>query len=805
MTSMARYLIILLIAVMLSSHATAFEKGLQSFFEQHCYDCHDDEVKKADFDLTVLSTDLSDAATLAKWIQVFDRVQQGEMPPAKKKQPTIAEKVAFAKGLGPALTIAHQKQKGTVLRRLNRHEYENTLNDLFGTDTRLAGLLPEDGRSHEFDVVGEALGISMTHLRKYLDGANAVLDEATAKWTTEPKPKVKTASYATGRDKGFVGKHWGKAPDGAVVFYRKLGYPTGMLREANFDKRGWYKVRVTGYAYQSNEPITFFLGSSSFQRGAEKPVFGYYQMHPGTPQTVEVEIFSEAHYMVVVEPMGIRDRDDFIKKRGIESYAGPGLAISKIEIEGPLHKEWPKRGHHLLFDGVARTEIEPWHPKEKAKPWYKPKFEVKTDDPVASATSALARLGSVAFRRPVSAVEIEPYVELFKAEMADGATYEPALKVAVSAILASPRFLYLQEPKGRLDDYALAARLSYFLARTTPDDELLRAAKSGELSKSPEALRRQAARLLKDVRFERFVTDFTDSWLNLREIEFTSPDRSLFPEFDRYLQDSMVAETREYFATMVQENLPVRHVVQSDFTIANERLAEHYDLEGVTGPVYRKVSLPKDSVRGGFLAHASVHKVSANGNNTSPVFRGVWVLERILGQPPAPPPPGIPGVEPDIRGATTLREKLDKHRNMESCNSCHQKIDPPGFAMEVFNPIGGYRDYFRSLGVGDKIPREETGGMHVRYRKGPVVDASSQLPDGRKFEDFVSFREHLAKDERTLARALTSKLLTFASGREMGFSDREEIERIVDAVAKKGYGVQDIVYEVIGSEIFCSK
>ncbi len=224
----------------------------------------------------------------------------------------------------------------------------------------------------------------------------------------------------------------------------------------------------------------------------------------------------------------------------------------------------------------------------------------------------------------------------------------------------------------------------------------------------------------------------------------------------------------------------------------------------MAGPEIRRVKLPVGSERGGFLSQGSVLKVSANGTNTSPVVRGVWVAERILGETPPPPPPGIPGVEPDIRGAKTLRELLDKHRNLDNCRVCHQKIDPPGFALESFNPIGGWRDRFRSLGEGEKV-KLEIDGRKVRYKLGPPVDASGQLPDGRQFAGYLEFRDQLASDPDRLAKTLATKLLIFATGREMGFSDRAEIARIVKTSAQNGHNVRDIVHLVIGSEIFRHK
>ena len=795
----------LLLTLAGSAWADPFRAGLEEFLEIHCHDCHADGSDKGGLDFDELGADLSDPATFARWEHIFDRVVAGEMPPKKKPRPEAEELAAFRKTLAPALTRAHAAVRGTVLRRLNRREYENTLNDLFGTNLRLAEMLPEDGRSHEFDNVGEALNISLVQLQQYLRAADAVLDSAIASTTGKPESKTIRASYADTRGaENFLGKNWLVLPDGAVMIPQAWGYPTGMLREANTRTAGYYKVRVTGYAWQSDRPITFSIGATTFQRGAERPTFSYHQFPPGKPTTIEIEAWIERNYMIEVTPYGIYDRDYSIKKNGLANYKGPGLAISHVEIEGPLTPEFPSRGHRLVFDGIDRREIEPRNPAEKKKSWYKPKFEVVSDDRAGDARRALERVAIAAFRRPATAEDFAPYLALFEAELAGEASFEEALRTAVSALFCSPRFLFLHEAPGRLDDHALASRLAYFLTRTSPDDELLRLAKAGKLGSDPAVLRAQADRLLAHPHFARFLEDFTDAWLNLRDIDFTVPDRKLFPEFDQFLQFSMLEETRAFLRELIESNQPVTGIVRSDFAMLNSRLADHYGVEGVKGPHIRRVPLPDDSRRGGFLTQGSVLKVSANGTNTSPVVRGAWVLERILNEPPKPPPPGIPGVEPDIRGATTLRELLDKHRDSTTCRSCHQKIDPPGFALESFNPIGGYRARFRSLGEGERVDAM-VGARRVQYRLGPPVDASGEFPDGTAFADINGFRAHLASDPDRLARAFATKLLTFATGREMGFSDRPALKQLVAASARKGHRIRDLLYLVISSEIFRTK
>jgi hypothetical protein len=788
-----------------TSPVAAQSDAVKRFFSEYCNDCHSGDTPDGGLSLEALSANLSEPAVFAKWERIYDRVVSGEMPPKDSEQPATGLREGFILSLRDALVRGHQTSKGTVLRRLNRREYENTLNDLFGTNLDLASRLPADGRSHEFDNVGESLSISMVQLRQYMQCAEDVLDEAIVKSIAPPESTVVRASYAETRGvEQFLDKVWLKLDDGAVVFYRAFGYPSGMLREANARTDGWYKIRVTGYAHQSDKPITFSIGGTTFARGADKPTFGYFSMPPGKPMTVEVLAWMPARYMVDVTPYGLMDRDNEIRKNGVRGYKGPGLAVQHVEIEGPITNEFPTRGHKLVFDGLQRDEVLPRNPNDRQKPWYVPKFEIVTQNPDRDAEQVLVRVASRAFRRPATAVDVAPYLELFNAERKKESSFEDALRTAVTAVLCAPDFLYLKENAGTLDDYALAARLSYFLTRSLPDEELLKVAESGRLASDRDVLLAQTERLLKQPHSQRFIEDFTDAWLNLREIEFTNPDRQLFPEFDQFLQFSMVDETRSFFRELIDRNLSVVNVVKSDFAMLNSRLADHYGIEGVTGPELRPVSLPPDSVRGGFLSQASVLKVSANGTNTSPVVRGIWVMDRILGETPPPPPAGVPGVEPDIRGASTLRELLDKHRDVDSCRACHQLIDPPGFALESFNPIGGWRDRYRSLGEGERI-ETEVNGQRVRYRLGLPVDATGALLGGRSFDGFQQFRNLIAADPDTLTRSLATKLLTFATGREMGFSDRSEIDRIVAESGKANHGVRDLIRHVVASEIFRSK
>lgn len=783
---------------------------LQPFLEEHCYECHDDLTAKGGLDLFELGLDLSDEATAATWERIFDRVSDGEMPPKDQPRPSDNHVASFRNLLATPLVAAHEAEKGTVLRRLNRSEYENTMNDLFGTYIDFAEMLPEDGRSHEFDNVGEALGMSMTQMQRYLEAGRLALNTALVDTVEPPESGLISASYAESSEtEKFVGKEWHLLDDGAIAFYRKVTYPDGQLRESNVREAGIYRVRVTGYAYQSEEPVSLVVKGKTYRRGAKQPTYGYFELPPkkdGKPHSIEFETYIDSGYMVQIQPEGIFRTPQSVKSVPIQEYDGPGLAISKVELEGPITRDFPGRGEELILGSLQRREVEPSNPEAKTKSWYKPSFELVPPDGVelnAAVAQTLWEFASKVFRRPVEKAEIDPYLALYESEITKESSVEDALVTAETAILCAPDFLYLREQPGRLSGSALANRLSYFLTRTAPDSELLSAAE--DMARDPATLVAQTNRLIGEAPSDRFLDDFTNAWLNLREIEFTAPDRNLFPEFDPYLQDSMLRETRAFLGELIGKNISIEHLVKSDFAMLNERLAEHYEIEHKDlGPELQRVALPADSVRGGLLSQGSILKVSANGTNTSPVLRGVWVLERILGITPSPPPPGTPGVEPDIRGAETLRQLLDKHRDVESCQSCHQQIDPPGFALESFDPIGGWRDRFRTRGEGERI-NKQVDGQNVRYKLGLPVDSAGALPTGEAFSGFVEFRELLAKDTDRLARTLIKKLLVFGTGREMGFSDRPEINRLVQASAAQGHGIRDLVHLVVSSDIFRNK
>ncbi len=771
----------------------------QAFLDRYCIDCHGTNTQERELDLTKLSMDVTDASAHKKWVLVFDRVTAGEMPPKDVARPSDVEIQQFLNSLGKDLTEKHSLQKGTVLRRLNRREYQNTINELLCIQANVVDLLPEDGRAAGFDNIGEALSISGIQMQRYMEAAELALDVAL---NHSERPECNTENFVmdAGRNAEFVGKHWLKRDDGAVVVFNDGGFPATRVPNLRAQYDGKYKLRVSGYGYQIDENVIFAVIAGNFERGGGATIRSYHELPIGKPGTIETTLFLDPGDGVKISPQGLNGPDGHSPiKDGVENYPGEGMAFLDFELEGPLIDEWPTRGQQMLLRNAKVSEVIPEKAWLRTKRGYKPVFHAETGDPKGDSRKNIAVFVEAAFRRPVTENDLEPYWRLFDDEFSTSQDFMTAMRTAAIAALCSPEFLYLREDPGTLSPQQLASRLSYFLTRSAPDAKLFHA----DLQNS-NALRAETERRLNHDTLDRFVNDFTDGWLNLREIEFTTPDKQLYPEYDGLLLDSMLRETRTFVRDLIESNLSVTNLVASDYAMLNKRLARHYQISDVAGLSIRKVPLPKDSKRGGILTNASVLKVAANGTSTSPVIRGVWVMDRILGLEPSPPPAGIPGVEPDIRGATTLREQLDKHRDSETCNACHRVIDPPGFALENYDVIGGWRDRFRSLENGEQV-KATVEGRKVRYRLGPPVDASGELSSGEKFKDLADFQRLLLRDQDRVAKCVIEKLLTFATGRELGFSDRSEVESLVRTSKSNGHRMRDLIHSIVQSSIFRNK
>jgi hypothetical protein len=516
----------------------------------------------------------------------------------------------------------------------------------------------------------------------------------------------------------------------------------------------------------------------------------------------------------------------------------PGYAVQWLEVTGPLQDAQATRGYRLLFGELPMRRLEPgqkggvpldtW-PANAASPVNPPNLnarsgadifafmrpptptvvsvEVESRAPKRDAERLLREFMKSAYRRPIEKSEVQRFLGLFEREFALGSGFARSMLTAYTGVLASPGFVFVEERPGKLDDWALATRLSLFLWNSTPDAALRARAAKGELHE-PAVLRAETRRLLDDPRSRRFVDAFTDYWLDLRKIDDTSPSATIYNDYelDDPLKLAALEETQLFFAELLRADLPARNVIASDFTYLNERLASHYGIPGVAGAKMRRVALPADSERGGLLTMASVLKITANGTTTSPVLRGHWITERILGIETRPPPPNVKAVEPDIRGAVTIRQQLAKHRDNPSCASCHIKMDPPGFALESFDVMGARRERYRAVAENVKpIAGYGMDGQAFAFHYGLPVDAAGELPDGRAFQDVKEFKRLIASDELTVARNLARQLVVFATGAPVRFSDRDELERILQRARARDYGVRTLVGEIVGSELFQRK
>jgi hypothetical protein len=790
-----------------------------AFLDQHCVDCHDADEKKGGVDLTSMEWNPGQRESFETWVKVFDVLARGEMPPKKKARPDPEAVRAFLAQIGNELRAVEgrgqEKNGRAVLRRLNRVEYERTMQDLLGIPTVLAALLPADTPMHGFDTVAEGLRLSTLQMEKYLEAADVALDAA-IQLGPEPTPLKGRWSLKDERD---VRKHLDTAegtltnpndpkrkhrhllrelPD-AIVFFNE-GYPAAQVRQLGPHPAGVYRIRVSGYGFQSPEQtIPMRVYSDNFR---EKVLLGWFEMPPDQPRVVEFTARLRANDFLRIEPTntGADAKGQNVYNIGAKEFAGAGLALQWAEVEGPLAQEWPPRSVQQLFAGMPLRKID--DPKRKSDK--RVAYEFALEDPAARARQVIEQFATRAFRRPLEPGEADRLVQLALDELDAQRPFLEALRVAFRGVLTAPQFLLFQEAPGKLDDYALAARLSYFLWSTLPDEELLALAAQKKLTQ-PAVLRAQTERMLKDERSRAFVQNFTGQWLDLRNIDATSPDKKLYPEADELLIVSMVQETEEFFAELLKNDLSVTNVIHSDFAMLNSRLATHYGIDGVEGETFRKVALPPESPRGGVLTQASVLKVTANGTTTSPVLRGAWVMKKLLGQPPSPPPPGVGSIEPDTRGATTVREQLAKHRSSETCAGCHSKIDPPGFALECFDVIGGYRERYRSQDKGDTVAVKNSRNRRQYVKLGLAVDASGELSDGRPFGGIQDFKTLLLTNSDQVLTSLASKLVIYSTGAGTSFADRPAVEAIVARVKQQNGGLRTLVHEVVQSALFQTK
>jgi len=761
-----------LFALAASASAQDVDAPTADFFARHCTECHDADVKKGGLDLGTLKGDLSTRPQMDRWTSIVDRVTSGEMPPAKKPRPTSEELKAFVAGIRPRLIAADRTRREVVQRRLNRVEYENTVHDLLGVDIDLKSMLPEDQRAGGFDNNGEALAVSSELLGSYLDAAERALGAAIVRGA---KPEEKTVTANAEKDVAGYLKSY-SIIDHRVFIYQSEegGYSKIASREKRAPSRGLYRLSFDAVTRNTDKPVTFSVNASDFAPvAAVSRTLGYWDA-TATVQTFEIETLLEKgqciQFFAHTLPHWVHNEPAVV-----DTF--PGIGWGAVTMTGPLNPVWPPERHTRLLGDVdlAKGTLE-------------------------DADKILRRFMPRAFRRPVTDDEVARYLKLVRSRLDAGRTFEASLRAGLEGVLCSPNFLYLREdvhPGDRISDYELASRLSYFLWATMPDADLLDLAAKDKLH-DPAALDAQATRMIADPRSRRFVEHFAGQWLNLRNIDATTPDKKLYKDFDELLKVSMVDESIGFFRELLSKDLDIVNFLDSEFAMLNRRLAAHYGIAGVDTLQVAPVKLPQGCLRGGVLTQGAVLKVTANGTNTSPVLRGVWVLENILGRRIPPPPPNITGIEPDIRGAVTVREQLAKHRNVAMCNTCHQHIDPPGFALESFDPVGRFRKNYAKW-VAPPPPNNPEWG---HLADGAVVDPAGKTSTGQPFAGIADFKKLLLEYRKEFARCLTEKLLTYGLGREMGYSDRDEIEAIVTKTAWAGNGLRTLIVNIVQSPLF---
>ena len=762
------------------------EVTLDAFLERYCLECHGEFQAEAGLNLQSLALATQTPHNAELWQEVVDRLTLGDMPPPDAFQPSDPEKVSVLQHLRADLEQARENDQSApevVLRRLNRQEYNNTMRDLTGLDLRLGDHFPADIAVDGFDNIGEGLTVSPYLMEQYIEAAEEWLDKA-----------ILTERAETGYLK-FYGYRGGMGGVNLDKYRRPLRFADlsadeqAKKRESgrkvtdyvtkfewnyiNIPHAGRYRFRLllSGRRSTSRQamPRVQFVVASGPVAALTIPCPAGEQSEP---QWFEFDAWLPAGVLnfrgefLNPEPTSTRKK----RKRKIEDYQPTFIQEHWSEIRGPIYESWPP-------DSTQRIM---------------PPDQINRGDEIASARRVLKRFMQRAWRKPVEADDVEPMVGLFRQARPNCDSFEEAMKTPLVAVLTSPHFLYLVEPqpggpRNPLSQYELASRLSYFLWSTMPDQRLIELAESGEL-KDPGVLAGQTRRMLQDPKSDAFVENFIGQWLRLRSLGDSKPDPDQFPNYNPWLEQCMRTETQAFFRELIEKDGNVLNLVDSDFAMLNDELALHYGVGGVTGGEFRRVALPAASLRGGVLTQASVLTLTADGHETSPIHRGKWILESFLNTPPPPPPPNVPELEEVDQKAskplTTIREKLELHRQAAACAGCHAKIDPLGFALEVFDPVGVQRTF-------------------VDRRAEVPVEAFGTLPDGTAFDGPEEFKQVLLNQRKNVfLRGLATNLMTYALGRPVGFQDRQEIDRMIQRLEADDYRIMTLLSGIVTSDAF---
>lgn len=755
------------------------------FLQEHCFKCHDEKKQKGDVRLDTLDWDFSNGENAVSWQDISDMLIIGEMPPEDEEQPpanAVSEIVELIDSQLRAAAAAKRGGSRIAIRRLSQSALDNTVKDLLGVNRRLSDNLPADVELDGFENLALTLDTNPELVLKLQTNAHSIARDAIgankdvrAK-RVFPVRKIGHGHNVEERD-GFAVTSSGRDrkhamwPEGFVVPQDGL-YRIGVTSFAgdnrwDLDARGIqydyirkeYRENPPGNKRRSNDVsrlgaiVAIEASEARHEDSGTLPGrrvgFFYSDSELGYDE-FEVRLKKGENIMVQYASAANLNGAPYARVGKEKMLVADLLHVKDISVEGPLLDVWPSDAHRQLL-GKGKRSVE-------------------------------ERIGDFvfrAFRRPVPENTRLRFLELFETGVANGLSNEESMSNVVEAVLCSPRFLYNYDLGNQVDGWALANRLSYFLWNSMPDDELRQLASSGRLLE-PDVVKNQAKRMLADGKRTRFVEDFTDQWLGLKKIHMMSPDPKLYKEYDPLLESMMKHESEIFFDEILRENLPLNTFLDSDFVFINERLAKHYQIEGVEGSEFRRVYLDENSPRGGVLGQASILKLTSNGTRTSPVVRGVWVLESLLGTPPSPPPADVEPIEPDVRGTKTIHDMLAKHREVETCNSCHQKIDPWGFGLEQFDAVGVFREKYRN--------------SQDIYSKGTVSNGS--------FDGIEQMKQVLLDRSAQFTRALTEKLFTYALGHSLTFDEKLIADDLANEAFENDKGFEDLILEICTSSLF---
>lgn len=792
--SLSPFLLVTLSCLFLTAGVLGVE--LQTFLKTHCVKCHGSEKQKGKLRLDTAAN--LDAET---WQAVVDRIADGEMPPEDERQPNADEKAAVLQLIKRRIAGETPRTKQVLLRRLNRVQYRNTIRDLLKIDLTASDpteLFPADDKKEGFDNLGEALQMSDFLLRQYLSVSRLAVNQATVEG---PEPEVQTHTLRDTKSRPLNFKSSARSEKGTVMLHQSDERAPGDARGQNFincregaTHDGWYEFT---YEVESRGRGNWAEEMRKASNRKDYPVYRGEDLHRFEIYITAPRAISQIQTRprTLVAAIDLPDNERIKIKRRIwlpegyrvEAGFGNGFAYNANTMLKFLEPELLEKmeglrnpdQRRLVNKNIIRILEENDFPRIVVHNVIEtgPHFDQWPPESHEIVTGDLREFATRAFRRPVTEAQLAPYLRL-------ASQGDEGHRKAIEAILCSPRFIYLYEDVGPLDGHAIASRLSYFLWNTMPDGKLLADAEEGRLRK-PEVITYHIDRMLNDSRSDEFVNTFVWSWLHLQNTVEMAPDPMKFYDYHRNrINEAMLGETRAFFRHLLTEDLPIRHFVDSNYSFLNADLVRHY---GLTAEVrsttsFQRVALNRQ--RGGLLGQSSVLTASANGVDTSPVVRGIWMLENLLGTPPSPPPDDVEVPEPDARGDLTIRQLYAKHRTVESCNDCHKKIDPLGFALENFDAVGAWR---------------------TRYESGHQVDPSGRMPNGESFKNIIGLKQILLRDLDQFSRNLTTKLLTYATGRTMEVGDRPEIDRISKLALKPELGLRDMVKAVATSRTFLTK